>query len=71
MKGASYSNSNRDLREPVELTTVAPVQIRNWLAYLGRADGLSVPQVIRQAIDNHIRHRKATDARFRDYIGRH
>ena len=67
---SSYQNSNLDPKDPIDVSTTVTVQLRNWLTYLGRVDGLSVPQVVRQAIDNHIRARKATDAAFRDYTRR-
>jgi hypothetical protein len=54
------------VEEKVSLTP----SLREYLRYLGRVDGLSVPQVIRTMIDNDIRQRKASDPDFKSYTRR-
>jgi hypothetical protein len=59
-------NGHEPLEYPVSLTP----KLHDYLRYIGRVDGLSVPQVIRKMVENGVRHRKASDPDFRVYTTR-
>jgi hypothetical protein len=64
----TQQKANRKVgHEPAEVRVEVTPTLHDHLRYLGRVDGVSVPAVIRQMIENGIRHRKATDPEFRNY----